>query len=145
MLGKTYQPPNNQDYDDLTYQLIHLCMDRLIDLGSRLEAHSDVLATHERDEETGEVTTVPDVHPLTLLKAQLGLDGAEDEVEASQSLLQLLSRLLIIRRARNLIHQTHFSSDAIQTPPGFSEHGATVSFSCPINANHGQGKHSATD
>ena len=114
MPGKTYQPPNSQEYDDVTYHLLHLCVDRLIDLGSRLEAHSDVLSTHERHEETGEVSTVPDVHPLTLLKAQLGLDGAEDEVEASQALLQLLSRLLIIRRARNLIHQpSNFSSDAI--------------------------------
>jgi hypothetical protein len=36
--------------------LLHCSLDRLIDLGSRLEAHGDVLATHEQDEETGEIT-----------------------------------------------------------------------------------------
>jgi hypothetical protein len=107
----SYQPPDPLIYDEHLYGLIHLCMDRLIDLGSKLEAHSDVLATHTEDTETGELEKMPDVHPVTLLKAQLGIDGAEDEVEATQQMLQVLSRILIVRRARSIIHQTHSIHD----------------------------------
>jgi hypothetical protein len=64
-----------------------------------------VLATHEQDVETGEVTKLPDVHPETLLLAQLGLDGAEEEAETTQDLVKVLSRIMIIRNARGLIKQ----------------------------------------
>ena len=70
-----------------------------------MEAHEDVLATHEEDLETGEVTKLPDVHPEQLLMAQLGLDGAEDEAEITQKMIQLVSRIMIIRNARGLIKQ----------------------------------------
>ena len=91
------------DYDDQLYKLIHCGLDRLIDLGSRMEAHEDVLATHEEDLETGEVTPLPDCHPEQLLMAQLGLDGAEDEAEITQKMIQLVSRIMIIRNARHIV------------------------------------------
>jgi hypothetical protein len=55
--------------------------------------------------ETGEEKRLPDVHPERLLIAQLGLDGAEEEVETTQELVKIVSRVMIIRRARNLINQ----------------------------------------
>jgi hypothetical protein len=93
------------DYEAQLYELLHCSLDRLVDLGSRLEAHGDVLATHEQDTETGEMTKLPDVHPETLLLAQLGLDGAEEEAETTQDLVKVLSRIMIIRNARGLIKQ----------------------------------------
>jgi hypothetical protein len=100
MAWKSY---TKDDYDSQLYKLIHCGLDRLIDLGSRMEAHEDVLATHEEDLETGEVTKLPDVHPEQLLMAQLGLDGAEDEAEITQKMIQLVSRIMIIRNARNIV------------------------------------------
>jgi len=94
-----------QNYEEQLYELLHCSLDRLIDLGSRLEAHGDVLASHEQDEETGEITKLPDVHPEKLLMAQLGLDGAEDEAEITQKMIQSVSRIMIIRNARGLIKQ----------------------------------------
>jgi hypothetical protein len=102
MAWKLYETVN---YDERLYELLHCSLDRLIDLGSRMEAHEDVLATHEEDLETGEVTKLPDVHPEQLLMAQLGLDGAEDEAEITQKMIQLVSRIMIIRNARGLIKQ----------------------------------------
>jgi hypothetical protein len=46
---------------------------------------------------------LPDVHPEELLKAQVSMDGAEEEAEATQSLVKDLSRILIVRRARDII------------------------------------------
>ena len=100
MAWKSY---TQDDYEAQLYELIHCGLDRLIDLGSRLEAHSDVLATHEKDLETGEVTKLPDVHPEDLLLAQLGLDGAEDEAEITQEMIKVVSRIMIIRNARNIV------------------------------------------
>ena len=104
-----YQQYQESKYEIQLYELLHCSLDRLIDLGSRLEAHGDVLATHEQDEETGEVTKLPDVHPEDLLLAQLGVDGAEEEIEATQELVKLISRVMIIRNARNIIQSSQAS------------------------------------
>ena len=95
------------DYEAQLYELLHCSLDRLIDLGSRLEAHGDVLATHEKDMETGEITELPDVHPEDLFLAQLGLDGAEEEAESTQDLVKIVSRIMIIRNSREIIRQGH--------------------------------------
>ena len=104
-----YQLYKEDEYRGQLYDLLHCSLDRLIDLGSRLEAHSDVLATHEQDEETGEVTKLPDVHPEVLLMAQLGVDGAEEEIEATQELVKIVSRIMIIRNARDIIQSSQAS------------------------------------
>lgn len=103
MAWKSY---TQDDYEAQLYELIHCGLDRLIDLGSRLEAHSDVLATHEQDEDTGELTKLPDVHPEKLFLAQIGLDGAEEEAETTQDMIKVLSRIMIIRNARKIIKDT---------------------------------------
>lgn len=100
-----YQLPDPHDYEDRIYALMHLGLDQLIHIGSLMEAHSDILATHEVDEE-GNMEPLPDVHPEKLLQAQLSLDGAEQEAEATQELVKTLSRILIVRRSRQLIKQT---------------------------------------
>ena len=64
---------------------------------------------HEQDEDTGEITKLPDVHPEDLLLAQLGVDGAEEEVEATQELVKVVSRIMIIRNARNIIQSSQAS------------------------------------
>jgi hypothetical protein len=104
-----YQLYKEDEYKRQLYDLLHCSLDRLIDLGSRLEAHGDVLATHEQNEETGEVTKLPDVHPEVLLMAQLGVDGAEEEVEATQELVKIVSRIMIIRNARDIIQSSQAS------------------------------------
>ena len=101
-----YQLYNEESYETKLYDLLHCSLDRLIDLGSRLEAHGDVLATHERDVETGEITKLPDVHPEELLIAQLGVDGAEEEIESTQELVKIVSRIMIIRNARSIIQSS---------------------------------------
>lgn len=103
MAWKSY---TQDKYESQLYELIHCGLDRLIDLGSRLEAHGDVLATHEKDMETGKLTELPDVHPEELLLAQLGLDGAEEEAEVTQEMVKILSRIMIIRNARNIIKES---------------------------------------
>jgi len=100
-----YQLPNPADYEDKIHTLMHLGLDQLIHIGSLMEAHADILATHEVDEE-GNFEPLPDVHPEELLKAQVSLDGAEQEAEATQELVKTLSRILIVRNARQLIKQT---------------------------------------
>ena len=104
-----YKLYKEDEYKGQLYDLLHCSLDRLIDLGSRLEAHGDVLATHERDEETGEITKLPDVHPEELLFAQLGVDGAEEEIEATQELVKIVSRIMIIRNARDIIQSSQAS------------------------------------
>ena len=104
-----YQQYRESKYEVQLYGLLHCSLDRLIDLGSRLEAHGDVLATHEEDIDTGEVPKLPDVHPEDLLLAQLGVDGAEEEIEATQELVKLISRVMIIRNARNIIQSSQAS------------------------------------
>jgi hypothetical protein len=97
-----YQLPNQKEYEATIYALMHMSLDQLIDIGAKLEAHSDILATHDIDED-GNMEKLPDVHPEELLKAQVSLDGAEEEAEATQSLVKDLSRILIVRRARDII------------------------------------------
>lgn len=97
-----YCPPDPYEYEEAMDALLHMAMDQLIDIGARLNLHSDVLSTHEIDEE-GTETRLPDVHPEKLLKAQLGVEGAEEEVEATQNLIKHLSHILVVRRLRQLI------------------------------------------
>jgi len=93
-------------YDQLLYETLHESMDHVIDLGARCNAHSDVLdiETEEEDEEGGP-------SPLRVFKAQLGMDGAEDEVEQVQKLIMILSNLLIIRHTRQVIHKPQPETD----------------------------------
>jgi hypothetical protein len=94
-------------YDQLLYEVLHESMDHLIDLGARCNAHSDVLGVddEEADEDGGP-------SPIRVLRAQLSLDGAEDEVAEVQQTIQIMSQLLITRHSRRVIHkpqpnQTH--------------------------------------
>jgi len=104
-----YQLYNEESYEAKLYDLLHCSLDRLIDLGSRLEAHGDVLATHEQDIQTGVLVKLPDVHPEELLIAQLGVDGAEEEIESTQELVKIVSRIMIIRNARSIIQSSQAS------------------------------------
>ena len=72
------------EYKEQLYDLLHCSLDRLIDLGSRLEA-------------------------IALLMAQLGVDGAEEEIEATQELVKIVSRIMIIRNARDIIQSSQAS------------------------------------
>lgn len=87
--------PNSDDYDDLLYTLQHMAVDRCTDLVGRVNAHADIL---DPDIEEGEADR--------LLNAQLGLDGSEDEIEMTQTLISIISNIICIRRARHTIHNT---------------------------------------
>jgi hypothetical protein len=43
------------------------------------------------------------------LFAQLGVDGAEEEIEATQELVKIVSRIMIIRNARDIIQSSQAS------------------------------------
>ncbi len=85
--------PNSDDYDDLLYTLQHMAVDRCTDLVGKCNAHADIL---DPDIEEGEADR--------LLSAQLGLDGSEDEIEMTQTLISIISNIIVIRRARHEIH-----------------------------------------
>jgi hypothetical protein len=93
------------DYDALLYELLHESMDHLIDMGARCNAHSDVLEADETDPDDEQPS------PVRVLKAQLGLNGAEDEVQETQALIQILSQLLITRHTRRVIHAPNYPTD----------------------------------
>ena len=104
------------DYDALIYEVLHESMDHLIDLGARCNAHKDVLDIDEEDDQED------GPHPLKVLKAQLQIDGAEDEVQEVQHLIQITSQLLITRHTRrvtyaNLVSGNHLSDFNSATRP----------------------------
>lgn len=92
--------PELPDYDALLYEALHESMDHLIDLGARCNAHADVLEAD--DDDSSDDSDGP--HPVKVLKAQLNLDGAEDEVQEVQRLIQVLSQILITRHTRRVVH-----------------------------------------
>ena len=87
-------------YDQLLYEVLHESMDHIIDLGARCNAHSDVL---EVDDEEADEDGGPS--PIRVLRAQLNLEGAEDEVAEVQQTIQIMSQLLITRHSRRVIHK----------------------------------------
>lgn len=97
--------PNSDDYDDLLYTLQHMAVDRCTDLVGRVNAHSDIL---DPEEEEGTADR--------LLSAQLGLDGSEDEIEFTQSLISVISNIIVIRRARHAIHNEHHTFASFEQP-----------------------------
>lgn len=98
------------DYDQLVYELLHSSMDHLIDLGARCNAHGDVLSADEDDDEDDQPS------PIRVLKAQLQLDGAEDEVQEIQALIQILSQVLITRHTRRVVHHDPIPESERITP-----------------------------
>lgn len=94
--------PNSDDYDDLLYTLQHMAVDRCTDLVGRCNAHADILDPDLEGDDASK-----------LLNAQLGLDGSEDEIEMTQSLISIISNIIVIRRARHAIRNEHstFESD----------------------------------
>lgn len=84
--------PDPKDFDALVYTLLHESMDRLLELGATVTAHSDILS-EEVEQGSAE----------QLLRAQMGIENGEEEIEILQGLIQLTSNLLIQRRARNVI------------------------------------------
>jgi hypothetical protein len=101
-----YSVPNQQLYEETIHSLMHLALDQLIDIGAKLNLHSDILSTHDVDDD-GNMEELPDVHPERLLHAQLGIEGAEEEINTTQELIKNLSHILITRRMRQLILETH--------------------------------------
>lgn len=120
------------DYDQLCYELLHESMDHLIDLGARCNAHGDVLSADEDDPEEDQPS------PIRVLKAQLQLDGAEDEVTEVQALIQVLSQILITRHTRRVVHHA---------PPDSTEHrdDAVVYLSRSLESDPGCHAHLGTE
>lgn len=90
---------NLPDYDQLCYELMHTSLDHVIELAARCNAHSDVLAIEADDDPADEGP-----HPIKVLRAQLGLEGADEEVQHVSQLIHLLTNLLICRHSRRVIH-----------------------------------------
>jgi hypothetical protein len=84
--------PNPQDYDALVYTLLHEAMDRLIELAAVVTSHSDIL-----DEEVEQGSAEH------LLRAQMGIENGEEEIDLTQKLIHTTSNILIQRRARDVI------------------------------------------
>lgn len=85
--------PNSDDYDDLLYTLQHMAVDRCTDLVGRCNAHADILDPDLEGDDASK-----------LLNAQLGLDGSEDEIEMTQTLISIISNIIVVRRAREAIY-----------------------------------------
>lgn len=98
------------DYDQLCYELLHESVDQIIDLGARCNAHSDVLSADERSGEDDQPS------PIKVLKAQLGLDGAEDEITHTQNLVQCLTNVLICRHTRRVVFHPQYDSSNDSRP-----------------------------
>jgi hypothetical protein len=70
-------------------------MDRLLQVGAAINAHSDILDPDGEDSA---------VDPATkLFNAQLGVQGGEEEIQILTELIQGLSGLLVIRKSRQII------------------------------------------
>jgi len=87
-----FPTPNANEYDDLLYTLQHMAVDRCTDLVGSVNAHADIM---DPDCDDGPVDQ--------LLKAQLGLDGSEEEIELTQALITMISNIIVIRKARSSI------------------------------------------
>ncbi len=102
--------PDPQDYDALVYTLLHEAMDRLIEIAAIVNSHSDIL---DEEVEQGSVEH--------LLRAQMGLENGEQEIELTQALLSTLSNILIQRRARDVIIEDGLDR-ALSSPIAADEH-----------------------
>jgi hypothetical protein len=84
----------NTPFDCIIHDALHTVLDRMLAAGSNIEAHADVLDPDEEDQPNP---------AATLLRAQLGVQGGEDEIHMLNDLTKILSALLIIRQSRNII------------------------------------------
>lgn len=100
-------------FDTDIHSVLHLAMDRLIELGSLLNIHHDIL---DEDEEAGSANQ--------LLRAQIGIQNGEDEIEQLQALIQCTSRLLIERNARSVIIDdvVGYAINAVPESPSSARH-----------------------
>jgi len=87
-----FPTPKSDEYDDLLYTLQHMAVDRCTDLVGHVNAHADIMDP-----------ACDDGPADLLLKAQLGLDGSEDEIDLTQALITMLSNIIVIRKARSSI------------------------------------------
>jgi hypothetical protein len=88
-----FSPPPDS-FDETIYETIHDCLDRLIQTGSACNAHADVLDPVEDD---------PQEPAHRLFRAQVGIEGGEDEAELLNTMISLGGQLLIVRNARRII------------------------------------------
>ena len=95
MTNQLYDPDPESSFDCLVYDCLHDCMDRLLQVGSTINAHSDILDPDLDDSP---------VDPANkLFNAQLGVQGGEEEIQLLTDLIQSLSGLIVIRKSRQII------------------------------------------
>jgi hypothetical protein len=87
-----FPTPKADEYDDLLYTLQHMAVDRCTDLVGSVNAHADIMDPSCDDGEADQ-----------LLRAQLGLDGSEEEIDLTQALITMISNIIVIRKARHSI------------------------------------------
>lgn len=104
-----HRAPDPDQYTKQIDRLLHDAMDRLIELASVMNAHHDIL-----DDEVEEGSAEQ------LLRAQIGIENAEDEINLTQELIQVTSKILIERHARTVIIDDILSG-ALAHPSGSSE------------------------
>lgn len=90
----TFRYVKADEYDRVLQAAFDLSTNRLTDLGAKLHYHDDIVNSEDYQWPEGE----PDV--IDLLEAQIDLDGAEEEVDVTRDLVNILGSLIVLRKAR---------------------------------------------
>ena len=95
----------NRDYYKDLHSVLHQSMDRLIEAGAAIEAHSDILMTEDENEDGS-----PD-QALKLFKAQIQVGGSEQDIAHLQALIMHCSNLLILNKSRSIVLDSPLTTD----------------------------------
>jgi hypothetical protein len=90
----TFRRVNEREYNRALQRAFDLSTNRLTDLGAKLHFHDDIRNSDDYEWPEGEP------HPVDLLEAQMDMQGAEEEVEATSELVNNLGQLIILRKAQ---------------------------------------------
>lgn len=90
----TFKYVKDDEYDRALQKAFDLSTNRLTDIGALLHYHDDIVNSEEYQWPEGEPGAID------LLEAQLDLGGAEEEVEVTRDLVNILGSLIVLRKSR---------------------------------------------
>jgi hypothetical protein len=90
----TFRRIKDSEYDRTLQTVFDLSTNRLTDIGAVLHYHDDIVNSEDYNWPEGEP------HPVDLLEAQMDLQGAEEEAEATRDLVNILGHLIVLRKSR---------------------------------------------
>lgn len=90
----TFRYVREDEYDRVLQKAFDLSTNRLTDIGAKLHYHDDIVNSEDYNWPEGEPGATD------LLEAQIDLDGAEEEVDVTRDLVNVLGSLIVLRKAR---------------------------------------------